>query len=517
MKISKMLNESFECVKINGILRNLTNDEMKIYKRVKNEGKLFKADLTEFEANVATSMVTKGLLRRKKAQQENGKHGRIYYVARGRNGHLKTKPLEEVAPPDKKIESWIKKNKKRFKDRYGDSYEKYLYGRAWKAYNGKLTESANDTNDFSVSIYTENDGSYNGDEIVKAKELITEMLEYMNGEIVEAESSGIADYQRDSARRKAYIRIFHKLNEKGFMNDYEPALFVSKNFTINDREDLYDDYLQPFRDRVYEDAVESGEYDQFGEREYNSDATWEAIYDYGDITLIDEYCDFSDFQDFADDVIDNLNKVIDVIENPQINFIPWSGEDDEEFNPQQIKDINKQKTSEIIRSLKEKFSNVYEIKNLLESLYEAREYPNRSQLSDIESLCEYYAFYHNKFPVQEFDSIISSEDVKQITINLQDLENRWDRYRDRARDAAIDSGDFAQYDDAEYDGEATREEVDNRSFDELISNLSYFESYYKEALEIRKIFEKILDACEHINNSSVSTGEEFDESVSYKF
>ena len=54
MKISKMLSESFECVKINGILRNLTNDEMKIYKRVKNEGKLFKADLTEFEANVAT-------------------------------------------------------------------------------------------------------------------------------------------------------------------------------------------------------------------------------------------------------------------------------------------------------------------------------------------------------------------------------------------------------------------------------------------------------------------------------
>ena len=52
MKISKMLSESFECVKINGILRNLTNDEMKIYKRVKNEGKLFKADLTEFEANV---------------------------------------------------------------------------------------------------------------------------------------------------------------------------------------------------------------------------------------------------------------------------------------------------------------------------------------------------------------------------------------------------------------------------------------------------------------------------------
>ena len=517
MKISKMLNESFECVKINGILRNLTNDEMKIYKRVKNEGKLFKADLTEFEANVATSMVTKGLLRRKKAQQENGKHGRIYYVARGRNGHLKTKPLEEVAPPDKKIESWIKKNKKRFKDRYGDGYEKYLYGRAWKAYNGKLTESANDTNNFSVSIYTENDGSYNGDEIAKAKELINEMLEYMNGEIAEAESSGIADYQRDSARKRAYIRIFHKLNEKGFMNDYEPALFVSKNFTINDREDLYDDYLQPFRDRVYEDAIESGEYDQYGEREYNSDATWESIYNYGDINLMDEYCDFGDFQNFADDVIDNLNKVIKVIENPQINFIPWNGEDNEEINPQQVQETIKQKTSDVIRSLKEKFSNVYEIKNLLESLYEAREIPDRTQLSNIESFCDYYAFYHNKFPVQEFDSIISSENVTEITSNLQELENRWETYRDSARDSAINSGNFDEYDDAEYDGEATRDEVDSHSFDELLVNLSYNEYYYKTVLLIKRIFEKVIDICDTTLNSETSTGEEFDESVSYKF
>ena len=36
MKLSNMLTESFECVKINGILRNLSNDEMKIYKKVKN-------------------------------------------------------------------------------------------------------------------------------------------------------------------------------------------------------------------------------------------------------------------------------------------------------------------------------------------------------------------------------------------------------------------------------------------------------------------------------------------------
>lgn len=516
MKISKMLNETFECVKINGILRNLTNDEMKIYKRVKNEGKLFKADLTEFEANVATSMVTKGLLRRKKAQQENGKHGRIYYVARGRNGHLKSKPLEEVAPPDKKIESWIKKNKKRFKDRYGDGYEKYLYGRAWKAYNGKLTESIDysDIDDISVNL----DEDYKKDDIKKAKKMASDILMLINREIDEQTHYNTV-YEENHAHKKAYERIFNELHEKGFFDNTvdNPADCILENFIINDRYYLYSEVFEPFKDQVYEDAYESGDYDQYSDREYNSDATWDAIYNYGDIALIDEYCDFGDFQNFADDVIENLNNVIEVIENPQINFIPWTGEDNEEFNPQQIKDINKQKTSEVIRSLKEKFSNVYEIKNLLESLYEDRERPDRSQLSNIESFCEYYEFYHNKFPVQEFDSIISTENVRQITINLQDLENKWDHYKDAARDTAINSNDFDVYDDGEYDAEATREEVDNHSFEDLLNNLSYFESYYKTVLLIKVIFEKIVEICDNIDEHKLSTGEEFDESVSYKF
>lgn len=155
MKFKELLTETYECVKIGGILRNLTNDEMKIYKKVKDEGRVFKLDLPEYEANVATTMVSKGLLRRKKAQQDEG-HGRIYYTSIGRKGHLKGGELDEVAPPGKESEKWIKKNKKRFKEKYGKDYEKYLYGKAWNNYNGKkkLKESVD------ISSFSENDIDY---------------------------------------------------------------------------------------------------------------------------------------------------------------------------------------------------------------------------------------------------------------------------------------------------------------------------------------------------------------------
>lgn len=512
MKISKMFKESFECVKINGILRNLTNDEMKIYKRVKNEGKLFKADLTEFEANVATSMVTKGLLRRKKAQQENGKHGRIYYVARGRNGHLKTKPLEEVAPPDKKIESWIKKNKKRFKDRYGDGYEKYLYGRAWKAYNGKLTESLDydKLDDITVRL----DKDVDVEDIKKAKDLAINLLHMINDRLDIADNGII---RTEMARKKAYLKIFGELYEEGFFNKDDPANYILDNFVVNDDDYLYDELFLPFRDQVYEDAFESGEYDQYGEREYNSDATWEAVYDYGDIDIIDEYNDFGDFEDFADDVIRNLDKSIEAIENPQIVYIPWSGEENEEVNQQQVQAANNQKRAEVIENLKHKFSDVYEIRELVGSLLDARETPNRNQLNAIENFCNNYEFYHNRVPAQEFDSILTPECVSQIGDGLHELENRWESYRDRARDAAIESGNFDQYDDAEYDSDATRDEVDNHSFEELLGNLSYFENYYKTVLMIKRILEKVVEVCDNTYGTETSTGEEFDESVSYKF
>lgn len=151
MKVNNLLQETFECVKIGNVYRNLNTDELKIYKQTKKEGKVYKQDLPEYEQNVATTMVTKGLLRRKKEKET----GKIYYSTVGRNGRIKTKELDEVAPPDREIESWIKKNKQKFQDRYGDGYEKYLYGKAWNKYNGKksLKESEEKEDFFDVQEY----------------------------------------------------------------------------------------------------------------------------------------------------------------------------------------------------------------------------------------------------------------------------------------------------------------------------------------------------------------------------
>lgn len=51
---------------------------------------------------------------------------------------LKKKILKEVSPPDKEIEDWILKNKKRFVQEYGKQKGiEVLYGRAWNMYNNK--------------------------------------------------------------------------------------------------------------------------------------------------------------------------------------------------------------------------------------------------------------------------------------------------------------------------------------------------------------------------------------------
>lgn len=163
MKISDILYETFECVKIKGIYRNLTNDEMRLYKKVKKESKVYKIDLSEYDQNVASSMVIKGLLRRKKEKDT----GKLYYTPIGRNGRIAHKELDEVAPPDREIESWIKKNKKSFQDRYGDGYEKYLYGKAWNKYNGK--KSLKESEDKGEQIDFQ---SYVGKKCFNAKENI---------------------------------------------------------------------------------------------------------------------------------------------------------------------------------------------------------------------------------------------------------------------------------------------------------------------------------------------------------
>lgn len=148
MKINNLLQESFECVKIGNVYRNLNTDELKIYKQTKKEGKVYKQDLPEYEQNVATTMVSKGLLKRRKEKET----GKLYYITIGRNGRIKTKELDEVAPPDREIESWIKKNKQKFQDRYGDGYEKYLYGKAWNKYNGKKSLKESEDREETIDL-----------------------------------------------------------------------------------------------------------------------------------------------------------------------------------------------------------------------------------------------------------------------------------------------------------------------------------------------------------------------------
>lgn len=47
---------------------------------------------------------------------------------------LDTKRIDEVSPPGKKAEDWIKSNKAEFKKKYGDRWEEVLYATAWKIF-----------------------------------------------------------------------------------------------------------------------------------------------------------------------------------------------------------------------------------------------------------------------------------------------------------------------------------------------------------------------------------------------
>jgi hypothetical protein len=45
--------------------------------------------------------------------------------------------LFESAPPSKEAEDWIKANKQRFKDQYGNEWESILYAKAWSLFGDK--------------------------------------------------------------------------------------------------------------------------------------------------------------------------------------------------------------------------------------------------------------------------------------------------------------------------------------------------------------------------------------------
>jgi hypothetical protein len=48
--------------------------------------------------------------------------------------------IKEKAPPGKKAEDWIKSNKQRFKDQYGNDWEQVLYAKAWKLFGEDIEE-----------------------------------------------------------------------------------------------------------------------------------------------------------------------------------------------------------------------------------------------------------------------------------------------------------------------------------------------------------------------------------------
>ena len=85
MKLSQLLedfNVNFSRIPIVlPLLRNLSNDEKKIYKRIRRQedGKLFKSKLDDFMLRVANNMVSKGVIGRRKNPQ-----GEIYFVCKGR-------------------------------------------------------------------------------------------------------------------------------------------------------------------------------------------------------------------------------------------------------------------------------------------------------------------------------------------------------------------------------------------------------------------------------------------------
>lgn len=496
MKLSNMLRETFECVKINGILRNLTNDEMKIYKKVKDEGKVFKSDLSEFDANVATSMVTKGLLRRVKSKKDDGKHGRLYFIARGRKGHLSTKQLDEVAPPDKKIESWIKKNKKRFKDRYGKGYEKYLYGKAWNNYNGKLRESMHDDSDIIINV----DDSFldRKEYFEKCKEIYQYMKEYITG----------ADENKE--KTKAYTKIIEKLWEENCFMDTADSPYYAFDL---DNGDIYEEYFEKLVDYIRQEAHDTGSYNVYYDSEYDGESTWDDIYNSDDEDIVDRYASQYDWKEFADNALDDVNAIIEAIELLNQNgIIPtWNGSEEESENEEYLKTIQSF-TNEAYQTLKNNFIGVYECTDLIRKINDDDYEPNSREINKIYNLCN-----NINVNYRDLNSFIPEETLNTIKLNLDSLERIWESLVSTSRDAAQDSGDFDRYFDQEVNEDETWERVDEDTLIDWLKmiNYSYDSEIWEYILKIYKLFEAMINAYVEKFESpkEKSTGEEFNESV----
>ena len=73
--------------------------------------------------------------------------------------------IVEKAPPGKKAEEWIKSNKAKFKDEYGDDWEEVLYATAWKLFKESINELDVDLGELveSTSASTMTSGIANSD------------------------------------------------------------------------------------------------------------------------------------------------------------------------------------------------------------------------------------------------------------------------------------------------------------------------------------------------------------------
>jgi len=440
------------------------------------------------------------LLRRKKAKQENGKHGRIYYVTRGRKGHLSSKMIDEVAPPDKKIESWIKKNKKRFKDRYGDGYEKYLYGKAWNNYNGKLTESVEDDDEW-ITINKDSDD----ETLSSAHEILTEIIDVMDASgIIEIGTDKIRDHISDMYGKCK--NIIEKMWELDLFQNANP---VDSSFNIKN-DDLYS-HFENLENSVRDYAYEDGYYNRYYEREYDSESTWDNILNEPTDRLLQNYLSSRDWSGFYEDITDLTETVEGIIANTTPISIRWDGSEEQEGLSQEEQ---QQQIAQVRTELKNRFKKLFELRDYV------TEISDNPSISEVETLLHDIDLFDSECSCNDLNNAVDEETLRQLNNAIRKVSDLRDTIEQNARDSAQESGDFDVYSDEEFDQDATWENIDDNTICDWVNHIGSISdriSIYLKVIEIKKILERCNDVYNSEYTPVSSTGEEFNESASYNF
>ena len=133
MRYIDIITENYETISINGILYSLTKDEKDLYNKIKNSSDIvYKKNLDEYTQRIASNMVSKGILNRRKDKKHQ-----IYFKTRGRNKNICKSNFNCTLPPDISLQKWVSKNEQKYEQKYGKDYKKYLYKNAWNKFNGK--------------------------------------------------------------------------------------------------------------------------------------------------------------------------------------------------------------------------------------------------------------------------------------------------------------------------------------------------------------------------------------------